>query len=61
MTSGGSHELISLQIETDSNGICLQCLGAVGATIVGTAEALSATNQGEFVQIVDLARHLRGQ
>ena len=61
MTSGGSCKLIFLQIETDSNGVCQQCLGAAGATVVGTAEALSATNQGEFVQIVALARHLRGQ
>ena len=52
MTSGGSCELISLQIEADSNGVCQQCLNVAGAMVVGTAEAVSATNQGEFVQIV---------
>ena len=52
MTSGGSCDLISLQIETDSNGVCQRCPSAAGAMVVGTAEAVSATNQGEFVQIV---------
>jgi len=38
--------------EADSDGFCLRCPNAAGATVVDAAETVSAANQADFVQLV---------